>query len=342
MPEQKVLFLDKPKGSFVVANAPILKPGPGQISIKLKAAALNPVDWKIQDYDFFIKDYPAILGTDLAGDVEEIGDGVEGFSKGDKVFCQGYFVNDLAGFQQYTLMPADLVGKIPSNIDYAQAASIPLGYSTAAIGLLAAHPLGAGLNPTYDPTVKYTGESALVIGGSASVGQFAIQVFKHLGYSTIIAYASGRHTDFLKSIGATHVIDRGETPIGKVAETVKKIATTPLKVAYNAIGDADSRTACFDSIVEGGQVADVNPEAKDVGNGKTVIAIMGNSHVPVNREFGRILWKNLPKLVQDGAIVPNRVEKLPNGLAGINEGLQRMKANKISGEKLIALPQETV
>ncbi|KAF9074243.1 medium-chain dehydrogenase/reductase like protein [Rhodocollybia butyracea] len=322
MAEQKVLFLDKPKGSFVVASAPILKPGPGQISIKLKASALNPVDWKIQDYDFFIQNYPAILGTDLAGDVEEVGDGVEGFSKGDKVFCQGYFVNELAGFQQYTLMPADIVGKIPSNIDYAQAASIPLGYSTAAIGLLAAHPI-------------VHREAALVIGGSASV-------FKHLGYSTIIAYASGRHTDFLKSIGATHVIDRGETPIEKVAETVKKIATTPLKIAYNAIGDADSRTACFDSIVAGGQVADVNGEVKDAGNGKTVIAIMGTSHFPVNREFGRILWKNLPKLVQDGAIVPNRVEKLPNGLAGINEGLQRMKANKISGVKLVALPQETV
>jgi NADPH:quinone reductase-like Zn-dependent oxidoreductase len=168
---------------------------------------------------------------------------------------------------------------------------------------LSAQPFGAGLNPTYDPKVKYAGESALVIGGSTSVGQFAIQIFKHLGYSTIVAYASGRHTDFLKSIGATHVIDRGEITIGNVAEMVKKIATTPLKVAFNAVGDADSLSACFDSIEEGGKVADVNLEAKDVGNGKTVIAIMGNSHVPVNTPFGRILWKNLPKLVQDGAIV---------------------------------------
>ncbi|KAF9068405.1 chaperonin 10-like protein [Rhodocollybia butyracea] len=342
MSEQKVLFLDKPHGSFVVSSAPILKPGPGQISIKVHAAALNPIDWKIQAFNFYIKNYPAILGTDLAGDVEEIGEGVEGFSKGDKVFGQGFFGNEMAGFQQYALIPADFVGKIPSNISYAQAASIPSGYTTAAVGLLSAQPFGAGLNPTYDPKVTYTGESALIIGGSTANGQFAIQIFKYLGYSTIIAYASARHTDFLKSLGATHIIGRGETPIEMVAETVKKIALTPLKISYNALGDADSRSACFDSIVEGGQVVDVVSEFKDAGNGKRVVTIMGSAHLPQNREFGRIMWKNVPGLVQDGVILPNRVEKLPGGLAGISEGLERLKAKKVSGEKLVAFPQETV
>lgn len=86
MSQQKALLLEKAKGAFVVSTVPILKPGPGQISIKVIAAALNPVDWKIQAWDFFMKKYPAILGTDIAGDVEEIGEGVEGFSKGDKVY----------------------------------------------------------------------------------------------------------------------------------------------------------------------------------------------------------------------------------------------------------------
>ncbi|KAJ4475918.1 chaperonin 10-like protein [Lentinula edodes] len=343
MSQQKALLLEKAKGAFVVSTVPISKPGPGQISIKVIAAALNPVDWKIQAWDFFMKKYPAILGTDIAGDVEEIGEGVEGFSKGDKVFCQGFFVNEMAGFQQYTSIPADIVGKIPSNIDYAQAATIPLGFSTAAIGLLRAQPEGGGLNPTFDPKVNFSGEPAIVVGGSTSVGQYAIQLLNLLGYSTIIAYASARHTDYLKSIGATHVIDRGEIPIGRLADAAKKIANAPIKIAYNAVGDNDSLAACIAAIVEGGQVADVNPQAKneDSGNGKRVFTIFGSSHHPPHRDFARIQWKTLPNLVAEGKIVPNRVEKVPNGLAGIDEGLQKLKANKVSGVKLVAFPQET-
>ncbi|KAJ4469900.1 GroES-like protein [Lentinula aciculospora] len=342
MSQQKALLLEKAKGSFVVSDVPILKPGPGQLSIKVIAAALNPVDWKIQVYDFFMKGYPAILGTDIAGDVEEVGEGVEGFSKGDKVFCQGYFVNEMAGFQQYTSIPADIVGKIPPNIDYGQAATIPLGFSTAAIGLLQAQPQGAGLNHTFDPKISFSGQPAFIVGGSTSVGQYAIQLLKFLGYSTIITYASARHTDYLKTIGATHVIDRGEVPVGNLAEAAKKIANAPIEIAYNAVGDNDSRTACIDVIVDGGQIVDVLSSDTDPGNGKRIISVFGTSHHPPNREFGRILWKILPTLVQDGTIVPNRVEKLRSGLAGIDEGLQKMKADKVSGVKLVAFPQETI
>ena len=61
------------------------KAGSGEILVKIHATALNPVDWKIQVYNFFIEQYPAILGTDSAGTVEELGEGVTGFAKGDKV-----------------------------------------------------------------------------------------------------------------------------------------------------------------------------------------------------------------------------------------------------------------
>ncbi|KAF9063700.1 GroES-like protein [Rhodocollybia butyracea] len=341
MSEQKVLYLEKPQGAFVVSKAPILKPGPGQLSVKVKASALNPVECLIQDYGVIVEHYPAILGNDVAGDVEEIGEGVEGFVKGDKVFFQGYS-GDLGGYQQYCLIPADIVAKIPSNIDYAQAASLPVGFGTSAVGLLSAEPTGAGLNPTFDLKVNHAGEPALVVGGSSSVGQYAIQIFRLLGYSTIIAYASARHTDFLKSLGATHVIDRGETALGNLAEAVKKITTAPLKIAYNAIGDAECRSACVDSIVVGGQVVDVNPfEAKDPGNGKKVFGIFGSVHNPANKKFGDIIRRTLPKLLQDGAIVPNRVEKLSDGLAGVDVGLKRMRAKQVSGVKLVVFPQET-
>jgi len=82
---QKALLLDQKFGKFVVDTIPVPKPGPGEILIKVKAAALNPVDWKIQKYGVFVETFPAILGTDISGDVEELGEGITDFKKGDRV-----------------------------------------------------------------------------------------------------------------------------------------------------------------------------------------------------------------------------------------------------------------
>lgn len=83
--KQKALLLDKKFGNFVVGENDIPTPGPGDVLIKIKATSLNPVDWKIQKYGIFVEEYPAILGNDIAGDVEEVGEGVTEFKKGDKV-----------------------------------------------------------------------------------------------------------------------------------------------------------------------------------------------------------------------------------------------------------------
>lgn len=83
--QQKVLYLTKKQGSFEVHTADVPKPGPGQILVKVEATALNPVDWKIPAHGLFIEAFPAILGSDAAGTVEELGEGVTGFAKGDRV-----------------------------------------------------------------------------------------------------------------------------------------------------------------------------------------------------------------------------------------------------------------
>ncbi|THV06946.1 GroES-like protein, partial [Dendrothele bispora CBS 962.96] len=183
MSEQKALVLDSPKGSFVVSTRPIPKPATGELLVKVQAVGLNPVDWKIQEYDVYVKDYPAVLGTDIAGDVEEIGEGVQGWKKGDKIYFQGWYANDYAAFQQYTLISADLAGKIPERYSYSQVASVSVSFNCAAFGLFGPKPIGIALNPTFDPTVKFAGQPALVIGGSTSVGQYVIQLLRKLSFS---------------------------------------------------------------------------------------------------------------------------------------------------------------
>ena len=82
---QKAFILDAKLGNYNLGTVPVPKPGSGEILIKTKSVALNPVDWMIQRYGVLVDKYPAILGLDIAGDVEEIGEGVTEFQKGDRV-----------------------------------------------------------------------------------------------------------------------------------------------------------------------------------------------------------------------------------------------------------------
>ena len=121
MSTQKALYLVEAKGALAVRERDIPTPGPGEILVEIHATALNPVDWKIQAFDFFIKEYPTILGTDAAGIVKAVGEGVTNLAVGDKVYVavlllcdgeadlgsvfrlhQGYFNTRNATFQQYT------------------------------------------------------------------------------------------------------------------------------------------------------------------------------------------------------------------------------------------------
>ena len=83
---QKALFLTEASGDFVVSDTPIYKPGKDEVLVKVHAAALNPADWKVVSrFTGFVKNFPAILGTDVAGEVVELGEGVSGFAIGDRV-----------------------------------------------------------------------------------------------------------------------------------------------------------------------------------------------------------------------------------------------------------------
>ena len=89
--KQKSLLLLEKQGSFAVQETDIPVPGPGELLIQIQATALNPVDWKIQAYDFAVKTYPAVLGTDSSGIVAAVGEGVTDFVVGDKVCVSPVF-----------------------------------------------------------------------------------------------------------------------------------------------------------------------------------------------------------------------------------------------------------
>lgn len=86
MSTSRALFLKEKFGAFELGTKPRPTPGPGEILVKEVAVALNPIDWKIQDYGAIVTDFPAVLGSDGAGEVEAVGEDVTLFKKGDKVY----------------------------------------------------------------------------------------------------------------------------------------------------------------------------------------------------------------------------------------------------------------
>ena len=85
---QKALVLPDRQDDFIVEKVKVPRPGPSEVLVKVMSTALNPVEWRIQQHGVLIAQYPAILGSDGAGVVEEVGSGVDTFVKGDRMYGQ--------------------------------------------------------------------------------------------------------------------------------------------------------------------------------------------------------------------------------------------------------------
>ncbi|MCJ1258676.1 hypothetical protein MMC24_006509 [Lignoscripta atroalba] len=199
--------------SLEVKAAPYTRPLNNEIVVKNGAVAINPADWMMTEeigsmiYPW-IK-YPFVIGTDVAGEVVEVGAAVTRFKVGDRVVgfavgtAQKYNTSAKGAFQMYTVLLEHMSSAIPSTLSYERAAVIPLGLSTASCGLFQKDQLDLR-----HPTVKSnpTGQTLLVWGGSTSVGSNAIQLAVAAGYE-VITTSSPRNFDYVKNLGASQVFD---------------------------------------------------------------------------------------------------------------------------------------
>ncbi|KAJ6616471.1 hypothetical protein B0H10DRAFT_1799515, partial [Mycena sp. CBHHK59/15] len=180
----------------------------------------------------------------------------------------------------------------------------------------------------------------------------AIQLLKFLGFTKIVVYASKTHFDYLRTLGGTDFIDRAAVPVDALPAHAGKV-----HVVYDT-APTSALDAAYDCAAEGGRIVTVQPMAKsdrtrpDVAlvrvqgyyAGPDVMKFKGDVPfylaVPEHTVFGKLIMENLPAMLEKGAIRGNRYEVLPNGLAGILEGLERMEKGGVSGVKLVAHPQD--
>lgn len=203
-------------------------PGPDEIVIQIRAAAVNPMDAFNQKHGFLLEDYPAILGSDGAGEVYAVGSDVKGFNIGDRVtacfdgippFPKADYRR--SSFQKFAVARASLTAKIPDSISFVDASVLPLCITSAADGLFFDHGMQLALPQVDNP--KPNGQTVVVWAASSSIGTCAIQLLVAAGYE-VAAVAGARNHDLCRSIGAKHVFDHASaTVVEEIVATLKDI-----------------------------------------------------------------------------------------------------------------------
>ncbi|RLM57133.1 NADPH:quinone reductase [Halobellus sp. Atlit-31R] len=168
-------------------------PDHGQVVVDVEAAGVNPVDTYFREGAYPVPHLPFIGGGDLAGTVAAVGEGVEAFAVGDRVFGTGLGNGMPGSYAEAAVAPADYLAHLPEEIDFEDAAALGTVAGTAWQALV--HHAGA------EPA-----ENVLVHGGSGGVGHVAIQLAETMG-AHVLATASPEHADVLSDLGADQVFD---------------------------------------------------------------------------------------------------------------------------------------
>ncbi|WP_336971161.1 NADP-dependent oxidoreductase [Sphingobium aromaticiconvertens] len=176
-----------------IAEVPRPDAGPGQLLVRVAAAGVNPVDWKIRDghmRDAIPFIFPVTLGNELAGTVEAVGFGVTGFAPGDRVFATTL---PSGAFADYAAVDAAAAALAPSSVGLAEAAALPVAVVTATAAL--------------DAGDVGEGTKLLIHAAAGGVGSIALQLAKARG-AIVTALASPANLDFVRDLGADHAVDR--------------------------------------------------------------------------------------------------------------------------------------
>jgi len=181
-------------------DAPRPQPGAGEMLVRVFAAGVNPVDWKVRAG--FMKEMvplplPWIPGNDFSGVVESTGSDVTEFHAGDEVFGKSDMPRN-GSYAEYVVVPNSAVAAKPRTLDHIHAAAVPLAALTAWQALF-----GNGQAPALDPRA---GQTVLILGAAGGVGSFAVQFAKWKGARVIATSRPGQEAH-LRALGADTIID---------------------------------------------------------------------------------------------------------------------------------------
>jgi NADPH:quinone reductase-like Zn-dependent oxidoreductase len=280
-------------------------PGPGQVLVAVRAAGVNPVDWK-QRTGYRRpggpeRELPAVFGNEVAGVVEEIGAEVTGFAVGDEVFG-----NPVAGgYAEYALLSVAVTAHKPAELSFTDAAALPVAAATAYDGI---RQLGLP-----------AGATVLITGAGGGVGVAASQIARAFGLR-VVGVASESKKDFVESLGAVHV------PSGPdLAERVRAAAPDGVDAVFDLVGG---------EVLEAAATLPAEAAKVITGADRETAAKLGGSGV--ERARTAAVLDAVANLAVDGKLRPFVTRTFPLDRAG--EALRTVEDGHARGKIVIEVP----
>jgi NADPH:quinone reductase-like Zn-dependent oxidoreductase len=214
----------------------------GEVLVRIKAASVNPVDFKIRDglRKNLPHNFPMVLGWDMAGIIEERGFGARRFNVGDEIFSYARRpIVDKGTYAEYISIPECYVAKKPKSLNFEEASTIPLTGLTA-------------YQAIHDKAKIRKGESILILGASGGVGSMAVQLSKVAG-AYVIAIASNENGDYLRSLGADSIISYDKN---NWAETFKILFPDKADVVFDCVGK-ETLVDALECVKPGGRLVSI-------------------------------------------------------------------------------------
>jgi NADPH:quinone reductase-like Zn-dependent oxidoreductase len=285
--------------------------GEDEVLIRVRAAGVNPFDWKVADgalKDEMEHRFPLIPGFDAAGMVERVGANVTELAQGDEVY--GYLFKSVIGdgtYAEYVSAPATIVAKKPESVSFAEAAALPTPGLTAM--------------DLVDAVAPREGETALVVGATGGVGSYAVQLAARRG-SRVIATARRENEAFVRELGATETIDHTrEDVVGAV------LVAHPdgIEAIVDVVSDRGALGGIAGLVTKGGSVASSVDGADAEGLAERGIEARNIGMKPDARRL-----EELARLVDAGEISVSLESTFP--LEKAHEALEEIRKGHVRGK----------
>lgn len=302
-------------GSEVLTHSqrPVPKTGPGEILVKIHATALNPVDFKIRQghlHELFPANFPRILGGDISGVVVASGQDASDFRPGDEVFFSNPLDRD-GGYAEYVTVNEKIVARKPEGLTHVEAASLPVAGLTA-------------IQALRDFAQVKPGDKVLIHAGAGGVGSFAIQYAKELG-AIVFTTASAAKSDYVRALGADHVIDYAKEDFVQVAQR-----SGGMDVVLESVGGSNYLRSILATKSGGAVPAIVNPPDEDTAaiarekNIKTDFMLLSGSRADLQQ---------ISQLVADGKLKTTVSRLLP--LRQVADAHRELESGRVTGKLVI-------
>ncbi|OGM40596.1 putative MFS transporter [Aspergillus bombycis] len=320
------------KTPLEVREAPYPSPDPGTIVVRNHAVAINPIDWKLQNFEILPLKYPFILGVDVAGEVIAVGSGVTNFTLGQRVIgcvvpnplessynqtnkhcrhCKNLANGDnrYSGFQDFTVLSATLAAPLPPSISYEKAVVLPVS-------------------------------TILIWGGSSSVGISAVQL-AHAAGVEVITTASPHNHALLRDLGVSQIYDHRSPTV--VDDIVAALENKHVVGAYDCISEDQTQRACAEILERSKAARKVLVYTNDVVTPEGLpssVTVRGIFCLTVeNNEVGPAVWANyLPKALECGHFKPMPEPLVVGtGLEHIQTAIERNLAGLSAAKAVVKL-----